>query len=218
MIINEKRISGMRIVCISDTHALEKYVTVPEGDVLIHAGDFTNVGEMSDVVHFNEWLGHLPHKYKLCIPGNHDLCFEDHEKESKKLLTNAIYLRDSGVEIDGVHFYGSPWQPAFCDWAFNLPRNGRELKGKWSRIPMNTDVLITHGPPFGILDRAPSGQNVGCGLLAKRMSKVKPKFHIFGHIHGGYGYRWVDGETQFINASICTEEYQPTNEPLIFEY
>lgn len=172
---------------------------------------------MSELLDFNAWLESLPHKHKIVIAGNHDWCFEQEENadKAKAILTAATYFQDSGVEINGVYFYGSPWQPAFMDWAFNLER-GKPLHEKWENIPSKTDVLITHGPPMGILDKTITDETVGCFDLMERVNKVKPRYHVFGHIHEGYG-QMDKGGTVFINACICTERYKPVNNPIVFD-
>jgi Icc-related predicted phosphoesterase len=208
----------MRIVLISDTHTkheLARYV--PDGEVLVHSGDFMNSGhDARDIINFNGWLGRLPHKRKVVIAGNHDRLFEgNHAQYAGGLLTNATYLRDSGVTIDGFKFYGSPWQPEFCNWAFNLPR-GAALKAKWDLIPSDTDVLITHGPPYGIRDwTRPGGGHLGCRDLLEAVMRVKPQVHVFGHIHGGEGV-FVEPSTgtKFINAAFLNEQYQPWGTPI----
>ena len=205
----------MRIVAISDTHTLHTGLNVPDGDVLIHAGDLTNHGSLDDVRNFNKFLGTLPHPHKIVIAGNHDFCFQRWREDAEALLTNAIYLEDSGLNIDGVYFYGSPWQPWFYDWAFNLSR-GIEIRQKWDLIPEKTDVLITHGPPFGIGDRTLRGEQVGCRELLEVVEHVQPRVHIFGHIHEGYGITHTS-HTQFINASTCDIRYKPVNMPLVFD-
>ena len=174
----------MKIVTIADTHGLHNQLkNIPDGDILIHAGDLTNIGEIDDVIKFNEFLGKLPHRKKIVVAGNHDFCFEK-EPGTRDLLTNAIYLEDSEVTIGGIKFYGSPWTPRFGNWAFMLFRCGEQLKYRWDLIPNDTDILITHGPPLGILDTVlPRDENVGCELLIKKVQKVKPKYHIFGYIH-----------------------------------
>lgn len=205
----------MKIVTISDTHGMHRSLKMPRGDVSIHCGDFCARGTLADVSEFNEWLGTLDYKHKLVIAGNHELCFEQNPEEAKSLITNAIYLQDSSVIIDGVKFYGSPWQPAFYNWAFNLQR-GAELKQKWDLIDSDTDVLITHGPPHGYLDKTMENEHVGCEKLIKAVHRVKPKLHVFGHIHSGYGIDKV-GPTVMVNASSCTERYEPTNEPIVID-
>lgn len=209
----------MRIVCISDTHSLHnKIPEIPEGDVLVHAGDCCGAGTLKNIEDFNEWLGQLPHKHKILIAGNHDAAFQETPGMARELVTNAIYLEDSGVEINGIRFWGSPWTPTFMDWSFMLDR-GQPLYDKWKLIPEDTDVLITHGPPHGIADEVSTGfrcLNVGCLHLRDRVKALSLKVHIFGHIHEGYG-RCVQGGIEFVNASTCTERYQPINPPIVVD-
>lgn len=210
---------GPKIVFISDTHTLHGSVTVPDGDVLVCCGDFMSTGQRpQEAVSFALWLDALPHEFKIVIAGNHDIMFEKAPDLARKTLGGScIYLRDSGVEVMGVKFYGSPWQPEFCNWAFNLPR-GEPLKRKWDLIPNDTDVLITHGPPKGILDGAIyNPERLGCKDLMDAVERVKPRVHAFGHIHYSYGWK-VIGETTFINAAICGEDYRPTNKPIVYDW
>lgn len=213
----------MRIVCISDTHSKHEEIDhVPDGDMLIHAGDSLAFGSLFDLEDFDDWLGELPHRHKILIAGNHDTCFEDRSDKAQKLVTNAIYLEDSGIVIEGLKFWGSPWTPRFFDWAFNANR-GPQLFEKWQRIPLDTDVLITHGPPKGILDTVitrDGEEQVGCNDLLRRLSELKNlKAHIFGHIHGGYGteIQGIDRQVRFVNASICTEQYEASNHPIVLD-
>jgi Icc-related predicted phosphoesterase len=204
----------MRIVCLSDTH--NQQIETPDGDILIHAGDATIRGTIDEIVEFNYWFAALSHKHKIFVAGNHDWLFETNLTHARTFLDPSIvYLQDSAVEIDGIKIYGSPWQPRFYDWAFNLNR-GREMAEKWEMIPADTDILITHGPPFGILDRTAYGDNAGCEELIKKVTELRPKAHIFGHIHEGYGRREESGIT-YINASNCDESYYPVNPPIVFE-
>ncbi|WP_349292887.1 MULTISPECIES: metallophosphoesterase [unclassified Marinobacter] len=209
----------MRIVCISDTHSLHRQIPeIPDGDVLVHAGDSLGQGTLDNVEDLNEWLGALPHRHKIVIAGNHDWAFQETPALAREALTNAVYLEDSGIEIEGVRFWGSPWTPTFMDWAFMLER-GKALCDKWALIPDNTDVLITHGPPKGFGDEANLGfkcQSAGCEQLLDRIQQLALKAHIFGHIHEGYGeYRL--GNTRLVNASTCTLRYQPCNAPVVLE-
>lgn len=211
----------MKIVLISDTHGLHEdmFHNLPEADMIIHSGDISNRGLIYEIHKFTEWFGNLPYKYKIFIAGNHDFGFERIRKSNEvgiAIPQGVIYLEDEMVEIEGLKIYGSPWQPEFHDWAFNLPRNGDQLRFKWDAIPNNTDILITHGPPFGYLDITPTNLRVGCELLAHRVEELKPKLHVFGHIHGGYGEKYT-GDTLFINASICNERYKPINKPIVVE-
>lgn len=204
----------MRIVCISDTHDQHDKLTLPDGDVLVHSGDFSKRGRVADVIAFNAWLGRQPHRHKVVIAGNHDFCLE-REPESAALFTNATYLRDSGCVVEGLRFWGSPWQPRFFDWAFNLDR-GAPLAARWALVPAGVDVLLTHGPPMGVLDRTSRGQRVGCEALAEALARIQPRLHVFGHIHEDYGRLVRDGTT-FVNASTCTLEYAPTNAPIVVD-
>jgi len=199
---------------------------LPTGDVLILGGDLLPnrfgdpeldaIFQMDSLRDLDSFCGRLDFKHVLLIAGNHDWVFE-RKRQVRRLLKNITYLEDSGIEIDGVKFWGSPHQPWFFDWAFNLPRNGPELERAWSLIPDDTDVLITHGPPHGILDQPfGSGEHAGCELLLKRVKEIRPRVHIFGHIHGSYGRQRV-GETLFLNACLCNEAYEPVNPPHVID-
>jgi len=189
----------LRIVCVSDTHANHRKTVIPDGDLLLHAGDLTGHGRLEDVEDFDRWLGTLPHRHKVVIAGNHDFCFQEQAVEARARITNAVYLEDEMVKIAGVTIYGSPWQPWFGGWAFNLQR-GPELATVWSKIPASTDILLTHGPPEGILDRNRRGDCCGCRDLLHRVLEVRPRLHVFGHIHEAAGRTHIDGTT-FLNAS-----------------
>ncbi len=190
----------MKIVAIADTHGRHEDVGVPDGDILIHAGDVTNAGSLEELEAFNDFLGSLPHPSKIVVAGNHDFCFERDRATAERILTNAEYLHDSGTSIHGIHFYGSPWQPQFMEWAFNLPR-GEALARKWALIPEDTDILITHVPPFGFGDLTRHGEQVGCRDLRERVQAIRPRVHVFGHIHEDTGI-WNDGDMIVVNASV----------------
>jgi Icc-related predicted phosphoesterase len=201
------------IVMISDTHGLHRSVEIPPGDILVHAGDLTRFGDREELAEFNEFIGALPHPTKIVIAGNHDFCFEQASDACRKLLTHCIYLEDEAVTVQGLHFYGSPWQPWFYDWAFNLQR-GDEIKKKWDLIPDDTDVLVTHGPPLGFGDMTASSQTAGCKDLLDAIERIQPRLHIFGHIHEAFGI-YSNQQTTFINGSICDQSYAPVNEPIV---
>lgn len=205
----------IRIVAISDTHSRHHRLSLPDGDILIHAGDATMVGDLREVIEFNRWLGTLPHPVKLFCAGNHDLLFETDPSFARSLITNATYLQDELVEVMGLRIYAAPWQPRFCDWAFNVDR-GAALRAKWDLIPSLLDVLITHGPPMGILDLNPLGEHVGCEELRAAIERVQPRVHISGHIHQGYGTLDYAG-IKFVNACVCDEQYRPVNPPIVIE-
>jgi len=234
----------MRLVCISDTHSLhhEMLHELPKGDVLIHAGDLSNKGSEKDVTDFINWYKNIKgYDTKLFIAGNHDFSFEKRSgvrykgeldwldnllSEENLSQSDVTYLEDSFITIETpefsrpIKFYGSPWQPWFYDWAFNLPRLGTELQEKWKMIPEDTDVLITHSPPNGYGDlvnnwRQPN-THVGCECLINRIGEINPLVNVFGHIHEGYGVEYGK-KTAFVNASICTTAYEPTNKPIVVD-
>jgi len=219
----------MIVTFISDTHNKHNQVTssLPGGDLLIHAGDISSMGYKHEIQQFCKWFDSLDnYTVKTFIAGNQDFGFEKEPEMAKEIVGSykwINYLQDSflgyGVDTENyVKIYGSPWQPEFHNWAFNLPKNGLELEQKWDDIPEDTDILVTHGPAFGYLDTI-MGQydNLGCELLTKRIKTIKPKIHICGHIHSGYGYVF-DGDTHFINASVLDERYQYTQKPLTVEW
>jgi Icc-related predicted phosphoesterase len=207
---------GLRLVCMSDLHSLNYAFQVPAGDVLIIAGDICGYGTLDELKVFDDFLSGLPHPHKLLVAGNHDWPFARVDpSEAKLLVKNAIYLMDSGIEIEGIKFWGSPWQPEFYNWAFNLPR-GPELARTWAKIPDDTDVLITHGPPYGVLDEIYNGKRVGCQDLQDALERVKPKVHVFGHIHEGYGVLERNGTT-YVNASLCNQYYRMVNSPIVID-
>lgn len=208
----------MKLVCISDTHNKLAHVKLPPGDVLVISGDITSMGEMVELIQFNHVLGLHKDKYKhiVLIAGNHDFLFEKDPGLAKSLIPNVThYLQDDVAEIDGVKFYGAPWQPRFYDWAFNVDR-GAKIKEKWDLIPDGIDVLITHGPVAGIHDINSRGEAMGCKDLLDAVLRVKPKLHICGHNHHGYGVKEFHGIT-FINASTCNEKYHAINAPIEIE-
>jgi predicted phosphodiesterase len=212
----------VRVVSISDTHTYHNEISLPDGDILIHAGDFSFKGKESEVRDFGEWIAKQPHQYKCVIAGNHDLSFEQKPAEAIKWLlpsSGVHYLQDTEVSLDVngrvMRVYGSPYQPEFFSWAFNLPR-GALLKAKWDLIPEGLDVLITHGPAYGILDMTDGGGNVGCQDLLEAIQRVKPKIHCAGHIHEAYGME-VMGSTTYINASICNRKYCVDNLPIVVD-
>jgi predicted phosphodiesterase len=207
--------SGVRIVALSDTHCMHERIAVPPGDVLVHAGDFCLSGKVIQAKEFAAWFAAQPHAEKVVIAGNHDRCLEADPTLGPALFEGCHYLFDSAVDVAGLTFYGAPWQPWFLDWAFNLPR-GEALRAKWDLIPRGVDVLVTHGPPYGVLDRVMDGTPVGCEELAKAIARVEPRVHVFGHIHEGYGAQLV-GNTLYANASNCTFAYDPINPPIVID-
>jgi Icc-related predicted phosphoesterase len=205
----------LTLVAMADTHLYHEDLEVPDGDVLIHAGDMARGGRLEELEASRDFLAVLPHSHKIVVAGNHDRAFESTPAVARKMFADFIYLQDDSTTIDGVRFYGSPWSPWFYDWAFNLER-GAPLAEKWALIPDDTDVLITHGPPHGIGDCTYDDRREGCADLLARVRQVRPKLHIFGHIHEERGV-WRVGPTTFANVTTneCTEPpmvltYPPT--------
>lgn len=201
----------MRLVCVADTHLYEQaWETIPEGDVLVHAGDLLRGGSLTELELAAEWLHAQPHPHKVVIAGNHDWCFAKTPLPARNVLgagTQVIYLQDSEATIEGVRFWGSPWQPEFFHWAFNLPR-GEALAAKWAQIPAGIDVLVTHGPPRGYGDRVGRGPQ-GCDDLRAALDRVRPALHVFGHIHEDGGL-WRHGPTTVANVTTAECERGPT--------
>ena len=233
-------VPGIRIICISDTHDRHRKLDfkIPDGEVLIHCGDFTSTGKKESIIDFINWFADLPHPTKIIIGGNHDTTLDTNfynslgkdrfhsnspcnSLECRQLLLEhpkINYMEDSALTVtfgadSMIKFYGSPWQPEFCEWAFNLP-SGEDLLKKWNLIPNDVDVLITHGPPYGILDRNFSSMNCGCEDLRRSVAeRIQPRVHLFGHIHESYG-TFSNGKTLFANCSTCNLWYRPVNPPI----
>jgi Icc-related predicted phosphoesterase len=202
-----------KVVCISDTHSLHDQVIIPESDLLIHAGDVTGNGSISQFIKFVAWFSEQPCKYKIFIGGNHDAILERLPiKEIRAYLPkNVYYLENDGIELEGLKIWGSPVTPTFLDWYF-MANRGSNISKYWERIPNKLDFLITHGPLYGVLDKTPDDKNVGCEELLKSVFLKEPRYHVFGHIHQGYG--WVKRKnTLFINCSVLNEDYKVVNYP-----
>ena len=218
-----------RITTISDTHNKHKSITpfLPGGDILIHAGDLTSMGYKHEIREFCKWFNSIDnYDLKVFIAGNHDYGFQERVDETMEIVNSyktINYLQDDWVgfqkgDLKEIRIWGSPWQPEFHSWAFNLPRNGKELEDKWNTIPIDSDIVVTHGPAYGYVDMVYDRyDNLGCEKLIQRIEQFNPPIHICGHIHTGYGYR-TNGKTHFINASVLDEQYQFTQYPLTFDY
>ncbi|KAG7449563.1 Metallo-dependent phosphatase [Guyanagaster necrorhizus] len=233
-----------RFVCISDTHS--HTFDVPWGDVLIHSGDLTNTGTLKEFEKTMEWIRSLPHRTKVIIAGNHDLTLDRHDdwyernyqgwhmkpenlkpifellKGPKATEAGIFYLQDESHIFqakDGGRawsVYGSPWSPEFCDWAFNYDR--RDGKRLISQFP-KTDILqaLTHGPPLGIFDLTSSCIRAGCRDLTNRLPYLRPRIHLFGHIHEGHGayvHEWSSGSTETPDGGDRTVFVNAANWPM----
>lgn len=221
----------MRIVALSDTHGYHKQLQVPDGDLLIHAGDFSMRAKSHHVIEFAQWFKSLPHQHKIIIPGNHDAACENRGAWASELFSPAIYLEHATREVMGYTIFGSAYSSSLqepSDWFFDYPRYSACSKTLWDRIPENVDILVTHAPPHGIMDLVPHPRfgedpHVGDENLLERVKKVQPRIHIFGHIHEGYGvYRpdYVDMfghedpkdfNVGFYNVCVCDGNYKPIN-------
>lgn len=210
----------MRVVIVSDTHNLLSDVPIPDGDVLLHCGDWTESGTEAEVKLFAEHLQKFPHKTKIVIAGNHDMLADSNPIDTKLILGKTCnYLNNSSIVVDGLKFYGSPYTPSIWRWAFNLPTKISRFLC-WQAIEQDTDILITHGPPYSIRDLCDDMTPAGCEELYDRVKKLPNlKLHTFGHIHESYGsYRPSWTETLFVNASTCNRLYEPMNPPVVLDY
>lgn len=215
----------MKLVIISDTHGQHGALQLPPGDVLLHAGDVSGRGKETEVRDFLQWFGAQTHPHKIFIAGNHDFYFEKETATNIQALLplGVTYLNDSGTTINpakggtgGIHIWGSPITPWFYDWAFNRHR-GTDIQQHWDLIPTNTDILITHGPVYGILDQTTRGEKVGCHNLLAKVQAIQPRLCICGHIHEAYGRAEQNG-TQFVNASVVDEAYRLVHAPVVVEW
>jgi predicted phosphodiesterase len=217
----------MRILAISDTH--NKHLQIPSRfiensdnsvDTIVHAGDVSSRGYKGEIIDFLKWYNELNFKNKILIAGNHDFYFEEGKPEDIAAMLaeypNITYLNDSGVEIDGVKFWGSPVQPWFYNWAFN--RKGTDICKHWDLIPNDTCVLLTHGPVKGYLDMTQQGESVGCPYLLEKISQMSNlKLLVSGHIHEAYGMIDFPDGGIFLNASVLNLRYEMVNLPIQVE-
>ena len=204
--------SYIDLVLIADTHELHREVDVPPGDILIHAGDFTMFSKrLSAIEDFDRWLGELPHAHKLVCPGNHE-SFLEADPGRRSAISNAALLINEGIEIEGLRFWSSPVTPLYGG-AFGMC--SPEVRARhWADVP-GVDVLITHGPPLGILDRSPGQQeHMGDPELLKAVQRLRPLLHVFGHAHGAYGQAEI-GETLFVNSALLGVDGAITHRALV---
>jgi Icc-related predicted phosphoesterase len=213
---------NMQIVAISDTHGKHSLLKIPECDILLHAGDFTYLGDPEELEDFSKWLDKQPADYIVITPGNHEVWLEKNWEEGCNILnrncSRLIILNDSSIKIEELNIYGSPITPTFgVGWAWNRNR-GKAIQEHWNKIPIDTDILLTHSPAYGILDITNIGaieEHCGCfDLLKTIQDKVKPLFHICGHLHDGHGLLSVNNTT-YINASVLDDYYSLAYKPTV---
>lgn len=206
----------MKIVIISDTHGEHAKLGRLSGDVLIHCGDFALGHERQEAALYelDRWFAEQAFRHIVCVGGNHDFLVEEKKTRGEQIFRNAICLEDVSVEIDGVKFHGAPWTPELTQWAHYRPT--AELQRAWEMVPEDVDVLVTHSPPRGILDRNSRGKACGCELLRQRVAAVRPQLHCFGHIHASAGVH-QEGGTQFVNASMVDSQYQLVRDAVVVE-
>ena len=204
----------MRVVCISDTHGLEGELSVPSGDLLIHAGDigFFEYGTQA-IELFNAWLGTLPHRWKVLTAGNHDFWLAS-DPSLRRLITNATLLLNESVTVGPAKIWGSPIT-VHPDAAFGCSDPAKRAH-VYGQIPIDTDIVITHGPPYGILDRAPGDPPYGDRELRQAIVRVRPILHVFGHAHAGNGVLQTQ-HTTFINASLFGTDGSLSNRPIVVD-
>jgi Icc-related predicted phosphoesterase len=218
----------MKIVAISDTHCKWNKLVIPECDILISAGDYSFLGEPHVVKNFHKWLNKQPAKHKISVQGNHEKQVESNFAFSKQIAEEAclgVHFIDEGlVEVEGLKIWCTAITPFFRNWAWNR-YSGEDIQKHWDRIPEGIDILVSHGPPFGILDGVErfNGkmcefeiEHCGCPQLLNKVLEIKPRYHIYGHIHEGHGTCSRDGIT-FVNASICDGQYRPVHDITIVE-
>lgn len=210
---------NVKIVCISDTHNQAQNIPggIPQCDILVHAGDITMEGNYDKLCKFSDWGGQflLPETRRICIAGNHDKTLEGDIETAVACLPHWTYLQDQAHEVLGLKFWGTPWSPDFHpeSWGFQLER-GEKARAQWQTIPLDTDVLIVHGPPYGYGDKLERGEHVGCRDLANRLMEVRPRLTICGHVHSDPGIFAAPWGT-VVNACIMTEGYKPKRKPIV---
>ena len=210
----------MRVAAISDTHGRRNW-EIPECDVFIHAGDMTAQGSLQETVVFAARLRKAMESpggpaHVIVVPGNHDGCFESFPEAARGLFgANVHVLQDKTVVLDGVTFYGSPWTPPFMLWHFMAEES--RLASIFGDIPASVDVLVTHGPPHGILDPGWNVPHAGSIALAEAIAERRVRHHVFGHLHAAGGRMMRSGDTIFYNVAACDEAYKLVHEPRVFE-
>lgn len=206
----------MRIVVVSDTHTQHEELGNVTADVLIHCGDGCNGfrRDPADVDRLDDWFSRQRVDLVLAIGGNHDFEMERRARASLPVFSHAVYLQDRCHEYQGCRFYGAPWTPELAGWAFF--QDSKAIREKWAAVPSDIDVLITHTPPYGILDRNRHEHSLGCHDLLDRLPAIRPRLHVFGHTHASAGTAW-HGSTLHVNASMVNSRYAIAHQPIEIE-
>lgn len=205
----------MRIVCFSDTHGLEDQIQIPDGDALIFCGDLCCGGRIEEYYRFAQFMRKQKHSLKIIVAGNHDWLFQREPQQAKQIFEGVTWLHDNAISIGRDTIYGTSWQPTFFNWAFN--RTEQELSELYSRIFFETTVLVTHCPPYEVLDVNRDGQNCGSVALKERANNLPYlRYHLFGHIHGNWGEHF-DGKCSSINCCVLTENYTVYRKPIVID-
>lgn len=221
----------VRLAFISDTHLYLGRINIPKCDILVHAGDLTQCGNLSEIAivgnQFKDIIESGDAEKIVFIGGNHDEMLEKNPYMARDLMKgrNIYYLENQSLELDGIKFYGSPYTPEFFNWSFMYKR-GAEAKKIWNKIPEDTDILVTHGMPYGIFDEIIPRKlkydefdpHVGCKDLRNRIKVVKPRIYCGGHLHLRGGQVMTEDGTMFINAAICDDSYIPNRRPIVVDY
>jgi Icc-related predicted phosphoesterase len=208
----------MKLVIFSDTHNQHAKVRLPQGDVLVFAGDMSEMGSLYECEAFINYFNSQPHKHKVMVAGNHDFAFEESHRLMLKDMVNGYYLDNEMITVNGLTLFGSPYSPKYGGWAFMQERGSEELIRTWSKIPDKCDIVMTHTPMYGYHDLTNEGVFAGCVDLRNRMEKVDFKMHICGHIHEGYGSTQFNDNKLLINAAICNRHNKAVNPPIEVEY
>ena len=227
---------AMKLVTLSDSHTKHLELKIPEGDIIIHGGDALSYGDAVEFQNFIEWYDGRPFQTRVYVPGNHDWAVYNNQESCREILKKhgITLLVDEEITIDGVRIWGTPWTTEFCGWAYMRQDHeaesvdGEEGLGKYfDLIPDGIDVLVSHGPPYGFLDAAPSAPHVGSQELLKAIMRVKPKLVLVGHIHEGrkqgdgegndYIYHDDGKVTHIANISVLDGRYRQVHKVRTFE-
>lgn len=207
--------STCSLTLIGDTHLRHRELGNLSGDVLIHVGDFFDLFQpgAGSIAEIDDWFAAQQFNLILCIAGNHDFPLWRRQLSNRQVFKHAVYLEDQSIQYKGIKFHGSPWVPFLPDHAFFA--DDRRLTEKWAGVPDDTDVLITHTPPYGVLAKSSRGRELGCPQLAERVRQINPTLHCFGHVHASGGIL-KQGETSYVNAASTAKDNLPLRKPQQF--